>query len=84
MKDGRAPLPSLDVTEVVFKLCGRYEHGKQRNIQTIWKSIQLRARQDEKQLSLFKGMTHPGSMIWGVLPEASLPIYLFENLLHLK
>ena len=39
---------------------------------------------DEKQLFLFKGMTHQGSMIPGLLPDALLPIYLFENELHLN
>lgn len=38
---------------------------------------------DEKQLFLFKGMTHQGSAIPGLLPEALLPVYLFENELHL-
>lgn len=39
---------------------------------------------DEKQLFLFKGMTHQGSAIPGLLPEALLPVYLFENELHLN
>jgi len=39
---------------------------------------------DEKQLFLFKGMTHQGSIIPGLLPDAWLPIYLIENELHLN
>lgn len=39
---------------------------------------------DEKQLFLFKRMTHQGSMIPGLLPDTLLPTYLFENELHLN